>query len=74
MSVGRSQASTSSTLKVLLLLLGGAPNVFFNGFGNGSHFWAQSQEDLHVDAIGYKRRTSEVVVGAKCQTVMLKWP
>ncbi len=33
-------------------------------FGIGSHFWAQSQEDSHVDAIGYKRRTRKVVVGA----------
>ena len=40
-------------------------------FGIGSHFWAQSQEDSHVDAIGYKRRTS-VVVGAQCKTVSLK--
>ena len=41
-------------------------------FGNGRHFWAHSQEDSHIDAIGYKSRTSNVVVGAQCKTVSLK--
>ena len=40
--------------------------------GNGRHFWSHSQEDSHIDAIGYKRRTSNVVVGAQCKTVTLK--
>ncbi len=41
-------------------------------FGNGSHFRAESQEESHIDVIGYLTRTSDDVVGDKCWTVMLK--
>ena len=35
-------------------------------FGNGSRFRAESQDESHVDVIGYLTKTSEVVVGEKC--------
>ena len=51
----------------------GCSKRFFSVFfGNGSHFRAESQDDSHIDVIGYKRRTSDVVVGDKFWTVMLK--
>ncbi len=33
---------------------------------------AESQEESHIDVIGYLTRTSDDVVGDKCWTVMLK--
>ena len=46
--------------------------LFLVFFGNGSHFRAESQEESHIDVIGYLTRTSDDVVGDKCWTVMFK--
>ena len=35
-------------------------------FRNESQFRAESQDESHVDVIGYLTKTSEVVVGEKC--------
>ena len=51
---------------------GGTIPLFSMFFGNGSHFRAESQEESHIDVIGYLTRTSDDVVGDKCWTVMLK--
>jgi hypothetical protein len=40
--------------------------LFLLCFRNGSQFRAESQDESHVDVIGYLTKRSEVVVGEKC--------
>jgi hypothetical protein len=63
LSVSVSSVSVSSRRCSIPLFV----SVFW---GNGSHFWAESQEESHIDVIGYFTRTNNVVIGDKCRTVM----